>query len=143
MADAYVGTEGRVYVGAKDAKITGFKVTPKVSTADTTTTADGGHEDVCASTKSCDGSFSFLYLKAAGDNPMRSTGLNMRHGSVVDLTLYVFKHPTDDLLDEKLGGKALIENLSFDHTVKGVVTVTATFKSKGPWLYPGDTWPEA
>ena len=137
MAEAYAGKDGAVFVGTKDAKVTGFTVNPKVNTFDTTTTADGGHDDVCASTKSCDGSFDFLYLTAAGDDPFKPTGLNLRHGSTVDLVLYVFK-ATVEANSIKLAGKALIEQLSVKHAVKGGFIVTATFKSKGLWLYPGD-----
>jgi hypothetical protein len=127
MSTAYSGVESNVQVGATDVDAQGWSADVEVSTFDSTTTADGGWEDMSAATKKLSGSFDIFYNSSK--KPFGTLGLTV--GSTVTLTLYVNKTAGD-----ALSGSALITKMSLKSKIKDGFTVTCSFTNKGVWTLP-------
>lgn len=131
MSQAISGANGTVHVGAVNADVSSVNLEIDVDTFDTTTTADGGYEDITPSVKKITGSFDFFY-----NVTKKPTGgsLTLTPGTVVGtLTVYVDEVNAPG---ETYAGPALVTKLSLKSKVKDGWVVTASFHNKGAWTLP-------
>lgn len=142
MSKVYKGKDGKVLVGTArtSCPVTGFKVKVSANNFDTTSTADEGWDDVESSTLNASGTFEFFYPEDADVDPLNDTKLNLRPGVDVPVELVV-KPGATPAQDVKLMGLAKITDFDCTHTTKGGYACVVTFKSRGKWYLPGDTYP--
>ena len=126
MSIALSGVNGKVRAGVTDMDVSGWTIDPEVETFDSTTTADAGWESTTAAAKKISGSFDFFYN--VSKKPTGATA-GLTPGNTVALAL-------DVQSGETYSGNALITKLAIKSKAKESITITASFKNVGAWVYP-------
>lgn len=127
MSQGYSGVNAQVHVGANDVDASSWNADVETNTWDSTTTADGGWDDMSSSTSKISGSFDILYNKAK--KPFGTLGLTQ--GAIVALVLYISSVDGDNL-----AGNALITKISPKTKVKEGIILTVSWTGKGSWTLP-------
>lgn len=127
MSQGYSGYGGVVTANGTDCQVQGWSADPETNTWDSTTTADGGWDDISPGTQKVTGSFDVLY------NPSSTPfgGLGLKPQAVVPLVLYI-----NQAAGKSLSGSALIIKPSIKSRTKEGITLTISFSSKGEWTFP-------